>query len=102
MPKRGRKYQDAAKQVDRQRVYTPEEAVQLIKQVSYANFDATVEAHLRMGLDPRHADQQVRSTVSLPHGTGKQVRVLVFVEGEGERIAREAGADQVGSDDLIQ
>jgi large subunit ribosomal protein L1 len=102
MPKRGKKYQDAAKQVDRQRVYTPEEAVQLIKQVSYANFDATVEAHLRMGLDPRHADQQVRSTVSLPHGTGKQVRVLVFVEGEGERIAREAGADQVGSDDIIQ
>jgi large subunit ribosomal protein L1 len=102
MPKRGKKYQDAAKQVDRQRVYTPEEGVQLIKQVSYASFDATVEAHLRMGLDPRHADQQVRSTVSLPHGTGKQVRVLVFVEGEGERIAREAGADQVGSDDLIQ
>jgi large subunit ribosomal protein L1 len=102
MPKRGKKYQDAAKQVDRQRVYTPEEGVQLIKQVSYASFDATVEAHLRMGLDPRHADQQVRSTVSLPHGTGKQVRVLVFVEGEGERIAREAGADEVGSDDLIQ
>jgi large subunit ribosomal protein L1 len=102
MPKRGKKYQDAAKQVDRQRMYTPEEGVQLIKQVSYANFDATVEAHLRMGLDPRHADQQVRSTVSLPHGTGKQVRVLVFVEGEGERIAREAGADHVGSDDLVQ
>jgi large subunit ribosomal protein L1 len=102
MPKRGKKYQEAAKYVERERVYPPEEAVALVKQVSYAAFDATVEVHLRMGLDPRHADQQVRSTVALPHGTGKSVRVVVFVEGEGERIAREAGADYVGSDDLIQ
>jgi large subunit ribosomal protein L1 len=102
MPKRGRKYQEAAKLVDRERAYSPEEGMELIRKISYANFDATIEVHLRMGLDPRHADQQVRSTVSLPHGTGKQVRVLVFVEGEGEKIAEEAGADYVGSDDLIQ
>lgn len=102
MPKRGKKYREVEKLVDRERDYLPEEAVELVKKLSYANFDATIEAHLRMGLDPRHADQQVRSTVSLPHGTGKQVRVLVFVEGEGHKIAEEAGADYVGSDDLIQ
>jgi len=102
MPKRGRKYQEVAKLLDRDRAYTPVEAMELVRQVSYARFDATVEAHLKMGVDPRHADQQVRSTVSLPHGTGKQVRVLVFAEGEGEQIAREAGADYVGSDDLVQ
>jgi large subunit ribosomal protein L1 len=76
--------------------------MELVRKVSYAKFDATIEVHMRMGLDPRHADQQVRSTVSLPHGTGKQVRVLVFAEGEGERIAQDAGADYVGNDDLIQ
>ena len=102
MPKRGKKYQEVAKLVDRGRAYSPEEAIELVQKVSYAGFDATVEAHLRMGLDPRHADQQVRSTVSLPHGTGKPVRVLVFAEGEGEKIAEEAGADYVGSDELIQ
>ncbi len=102
MPKRGKKYQEAAKYIERERAYPPQEAAALVKQVSYAAFDATIEVHLRMGLDPRHADQQVRSTVALPHGTGKSVRVVVFVEGEGERIAREAGADYVGSDDLIQ
>lgn len=102
MPKRGRKYQEAAKLIDRDRTYSAEEAMELVRKVSYSNFDATVEVHLRMGLDPRHADQQVRSTVSLPHGTGKQVRVIVFVEGEGARIAEESGADYVGSDELIQ
>lgn len=102
MPKRGKKYQEVAKLVDRDRTYSAEEAIELVRKVSYSTFDATVEVHLRMGLDPRHADQQVRSTVSLPHGTGKQVRVLVFVEGEGEKIAEEAGADYVGSDNLIQ
>jgi len=70
MPKRGRKYQEAAKLVDRERAYPPDEGIALIKKISYASFDATIEAHLRMGLDPRHADQQIRSTVSLPHGTG--------------------------------
>lgn len=102
MPKRGKKYQEAAKLVDRERDYAPDEGIALIKKISYAKFDATIEAHLRMGLDPRHADQQIRSTVSLPHGTGKEVRVLVFAEGEGERFAEEAGADYVGSDDLVK
>lgn len=102
MPKRGKKYQEVAQLVDREQFYAPAEGMELVRKVSYAKFDATIEVHLRMGLDPRHADQQVRSTVSLPHGTGKQVRVLVFAEGEGERIAQEAGADHVGSDDMIQ
>jgi large subunit ribosomal protein L1 len=102
MPKRGKKYQEAAKLIDRDRAYLPDEAVDLVRRVSYSSFDGTIEVHLRIGVDPRHADQQVRSTVSLPHGTGRSVRVLVFAEGEGERTAREAGADFVGSDDLIK
>ena len=102
MPKRGKKYREAAKLVDRDRAYSPAEAGDLVRRVSYANFDATVEAHLKMGIDPRQADQQVRGTVSLPHGTGRTVRVLVFAEGEAERASREAGADYVGSDELIK
>jgi large subunit ribosomal protein L1 len=102
MPKRGKKYQEAAKLVDINKVYAPEEAIALVKKTSYAKFDATIEAHMRMGLDPRKADQQIRSTVQLPHGTGKEVRVLVFAEGEGARAAQESGADFVGSDDLVQ
>ena len=101
MPKRGKKYREVASLVEKGRIYTPEEAVELVKKTSYANFDATVELHLRMGLDPRHADQQVRGVVLLPRGTGRTVRILVFAEGEGEKIAREAGADYVGSDDLV-
>ena len=102
MPKRGKKYLEAAKLVDRTRAYLPEEAIELAKKTSFTNFDATVEAHLRLGVDPRKADQQVRSVVLLPHGTGKKMRVLVFAEGEAEKIAQEAGADYVGSDDLIK
>jgi large subunit ribosomal protein L1 len=102
MPKRGKKYQEAAKLVDSNQYYSPEEAVSLVKQTAYTTFDATIEAHLRMGLDPRKADQQIRSTVQLPHGTGREVRVLVFAEGEGQRVALEAGADYAGSDDLVQ
>lgn len=102
MPKHGKKYLESAKLVDRTRTYSPEEAVELAKQTSFTNFDATVEAHLRLGVDPRKADQQVRSVALLPHGTGKKVRVLVFAEGEAEKVAQEAGADYVGSDDLIQ
>ncbi len=102
MPKRGKQYREAAEKVDRNRAYQPVEALELVREVSYAAFDASIEVHMRMGLDPRHADQQVRSTVSLPHGTGRTVRVLVFAEGEGEKVAREAGADYVGSDDLVQ
>ncbi|HIC88100.1 MAG TPA: 50S ribosomal protein L1 [Anaerolineae bacterium] len=88
--------------IDRTRNYSPEEAISLVKKASYANFDATVEVHLRTGLDPRHADQQIRGVVLLPHGTGKQVRILVFAEGEAAQIAERAGADYVGSDDLVE
>jgi large subunit ribosomal protein L1 len=102
MPKRGKKYQDAAKLVEKGRLYTPEEALDLSKKTNYAQFDATIELHLRTGLDPRHADQQVRGVVLLPKGTGKQVRILVFAEGEAEKIARDAGADHVGGDELIE
>lgn len=102
MAKHGKHYQDATKLVDRNRKYDPQEAIALAKQASYANFDETVELHLHMGLDPRHADQQVRGVASLPHGLGKQVRVLVFTQGEGVRAAEEGGADHVGCDDLVK
>jgi len=100
--KRGRKYTDAAKLVDPDKLYAPEDAIKLAKQASFTRFDETVELHLRTGLDPRHADQQIRGTALLPHGLGKTVRVLVFADGEGARIAREAGADEVGGDELIK
>jgi len=102
MPKHGKKYLELAKLVDRTRTYPPEEAIELTKKTSFTNFDATVEAHLRLGVDPRKADQQVRSIAFLPHGTGKKMRILVFAEGEAEKIAQEAGADYVGSDELIK
>ncbi len=102
MAKEGKKYQASVQLVDKDRAYTPAEAVALAKEASYAKFDETVELHLRMGLDPRHADQQVRGVALLPHGLGKQVRVLVFAQGEAEKIAQEAGADYVGSDELIK
>jgi len=102
MSKHGKKYLEAFKLVDQSKYYSPEEAVELAKKTSYVNFDATVEVHIRLGVDPRHADQQVRSVVLLPHGLGKEVRILVFAEGEAEKIAQEAGADYVGSDDLIK
>ncbi len=102
MARRGKKYQDAAKLVEPGRLYTPEDALDLAKKTNYSQFDATIELHMRTGLDPRHADQQVRGVVLLPKGTGKTVRILVLVEGEGEKIARDAGADYVGSDELIE
>ena len=102
MPKHGKKYRAAEKRVEEGKLYPPEDGISLLKDVSYASFDETVEVHARLGIDPRQADQTVRSTVVLPHGTGKTVRVLVFAAGEAERIAREAGADFVGSDDLVQ
>jgi len=102
MPKRGKKYREAVALLDRERMYSPEEALELVKKTSYASFDTTVEVHMRMGLDPRHADQQVRGVVLLPRGTGKEVRILVFAEGEGDKIARDAGADHVGSDELVE
>ncbi len=102
MAKQGRKYLTARQRVDKSVVYDPEEALELVKELAFASFDETVELHLRMGIDPRHADQQVRGVVVLPHGTGRDVRILVFAEGEAERIAEEAGADIVGLDDLIK
>lgn len=101
MPKHGKKYNAAVALIDRDTQYDPNQAVDLLKKTNFVNFDPTIEVHMRLGIDPRHADQQVRSTASLPHGTGKQVRVLVFAEGEGERIALEAGADYAGSDEII-
>lgn len=99
--KHGKKYLEAVAKVEADRAYQPDEAAQLVKDTSFTKFDATVEAHLRLGIDPRHADQQIRTTVSLPHGTGKQVRVAVFAQGEAARAAEQAGADVVGGDDLI-
>jgi large subunit ribosomal protein L1 len=99
MPKRGRKYQDAAAKVDRQELYDPREAIDLLKEINYTNFDATVEVHMRLGVDPRHADQQVRGVVLFPHGLGKTVRVLVFAQGDAARMATNAEADYVADDD---
>lgn len=101
MPKHGKKYEAAAARIDRDTLYTPEEAVKLLKEVAPAKFDETVELHVRLGIDPRHSDQQIRTTVLLPHGLGKTVRVLVFAEGEAAKIAQDAGADYVADDELI-
>lgn len=102
MRKRGKKYQEVAKLVDEEKRYVPEEALDLAKQTSYVNFDASVEIHLRMGADPKHADQQVRGVALLPHGLGKEVRVLVFAQGEDVRVAEDAGADFIGDDERIK
>jgi len=102
MPKHGRKYQEALAKIDRSQRYHPTEAVKLVKEVSFVKFDETVELHLRTSLDPRHAEQQLRGTVVLPHGLGKKVQVVVFAEGEGAKLSEEAGADYVGSDDLVK
>jgi large subunit ribosomal protein L1 len=102
MPKHGKKYEAAAAQVEEDKLYTPEEAVALLKKIKFSNFDETIEVHVRLGIDPRQADQAVRSTVVLPAGTGKEVRVLVFAVGDAARIAQESGADYVGSDDLVK
>jgi large subunit ribosomal protein L1 len=101
MAKHGKKYEEALKKIDDQRLYTVEEASSLLKEVAYANFDETIELHARLGIDPRQADQAVRSNVILPHGSGKQVRVLVFAAGEAERAALEAGADYAGVDEYV-
>lgn len=99
--KRGKKYQDSAKLIDRSVQYDAAEAIGLVKKSAVAKFDETVEAHIRLGVDGRHADQQVRGAVVLPHGTGKTVRVLVFAKGEKANEALAAGADFVGADELI-
>src|SRR5262245_64260782 len=98
----GKNYQDAAKLVDRTRSYLPEEAAELVKQTTSVKFDASIEAHLRLGVDPRHADQMVRGTIVLPHGTGKSVRVAVFAQGDKGQEALRAGADEVGGEDLVK
>ena len=99
--KRGKKYVEAAKLVDRTVLYDTDEAIAIVKKAASAKFDETVEAHIRTGCDGRHADQQIRGAVVLPHGTGKNVRVLVFAKNDKADIAREAGADYVGAEELI-
>lgn len=102
MVKRGKKYQEAVKLIDQDKTYPLQEAIELTSKVSYVKFDETVELHLRMGLDPRHADQQIRGVVLLPFGLGKKIRILVFAQGEAVKIAEEAGADYVGGDELVK
>ena len=98
----GKRYTELAKKIDRDKAYSPEDAVRLVKETAGAKFDTTVELHLRMGVDPRHADQMVRGAAVLPNGTGKTVRVIVFAQGEKAREAQAAGADEVGADDLAK
>ncbi len=101
MSKHGKRYDGALKQIDRSTLYPPAEALKMVKDMATAKFDETIEMHFRLGIDPRHADQQLRSTVILPHGLGKTVRILVFAEGEAARIAQEAGADFIADDEMI-
>lgn len=100
--KHGKKYVKAAALVDRHAKYTLEEAIKIIRQAKYTKWDESLEIHARLGVDPRNADQQVRGTVGLPHGTGKEVRVLVFAQGELQQAATEAGADFVGGEDMAK
>jgi large subunit ribosomal protein L1 len=102
MPNRGKKYIDATRRFDRAEIHTPAEALGLVKSLSSRNFDETVEAAFRLGVDPRKADQMLRGAVSLPNGTGKSVRVAVFAQGPAAQEAKDAGADVVGADDLIE
>ncbi|MDD3677742.1 MAG: 50S ribosomal protein L1 [Dehalococcoidales bacterium] len=102
MADRGKKYKEAAELVEKDRAYTPEEAVELAKKTATAKFDETLELHLKMGVDPRNATQQVRGVALLPHGLGKKIRILVFAQGEAEKIATTAGADYVGSEDIVK
>jgi large subunit ribosomal protein L1 len=102
MAKQGKKYQEATKLIDKDKLYTPEEAIELAKKAAYTKFDETVELHLRMNLDPRHADQQLRGVALLPNGLGKKVRILVFTQGEAVKVAEDEGADYVGDDELIK
>ena len=101
MPKKGKRLRDAQEKVDRNTYYEPREALSLAKELSSANFDETLEIAVKLGVNPRHADQQVRSAVVLPHGTGKDVTVLVFAKGEKEEEAKNAGADYVGGEELV-
>jgi large subunit ribosomal protein L1 len=102
MTKHGKAYEDATKRYDRERLHTPTEALELVKSFAKKKFDETVETAIRLGVDPRKADQMIRGTVSLPHGTGKSVRVAVFAQGDQARDAEAAGADVVGAEDLVK
>lgn len=102
MPKRGKKYLEARKKIDRQHYYDPSEAIALLKEIASASFDETVELSVKLGVNPKHADQQVRGAVVLPHGTGKEVKVVVFAKGEKAKEAEEAGADVVGAEELAE
>jgi large subunit ribosomal protein L1 len=100
--KRGKKYQDSIKSYDKMNLFDPEEAVKICKETAKANFDETIELSVKLGVDPRHADQQVRGAVVLPHGTGKTVRVLVITKGDKAKEAEEAGADFVGAEEMVE
>ena len=102
MKEHSKRFEEAAKLVDGNKQYDPKEAIGILKKMPRTKFDETVELHLRMGLDPRNATQQVRGVAPLPHGLGKKVRVVVFAQGEADKLARDAGADEVGADDLIK
>jgi large subunit ribosomal protein L1 len=102
MATRGKNYRTSSKLIESSKIYDPKEAIAIAKKAAYAKFDETVELHLKMGVDPRAADQQVRGTALLPNGLGKQVRVVVFAQGEGARLASEAGVEYVGADDLVK
>jgi len=102
MAKHSKGYQEAAKLLDRTNEYSPQEAIELAKKMAHAQFDETVELHLRMGVDPRNSSQQIRGVALLPHGLGKKVHVLVFAQGEAEKIAQNAGADTIGADELVK
>jgi len=102
MPKRGKKYQDSSKAVDREKLYDIKEAIDLVQETAKANFDETIEMHIRLGVDPRHADQQVRGAIVLPYGTGKTKKVLVFAKGDKATEAEEAGADYVGGKEYAE
>lgn len=101
MPRHGKRYRELTGKVDRERLYTAQEAAALVRDLATAKFDETVEAHFRLGVDPKKSDQNVRGTVALPHGTGRTVRVLAFAQGDNARAAEQAGADYVGADELI-
>src|SRR6202051_5423906 len=102
MSKHGRRFSESLAQVDREREYEPAEAVTLVKSLSSAKFDESVEIHVRTGLNVRHADEQLRGTIALPNGVGKDVKIIVFAQGEKVREAEEAGADVVGGEDLAK
>ena len=100
--RRGKNYKEKIAKFDRNQLYDPSEALDLVKEMATAKFDETIEVHIKLGVDPRHADQQVRGTVSLPHGTGKTRRVLVFAKGDKAKEAEKAGADYVGAEELAE